>query len=306
MTDIGFKASVRLQNVFNTEDVDLAFLTKYPTIKVLRKAASTVVTDGSGNGTRTIPHNFGFSPSYQVFLKGTASWQQSLSGVDASSYSNAYFANPPNASNWFSNMYYIHPYTDDNNFYVQVAGGPASTTINFVYYLFLDLAEEYTGAVSNGENSVGTKFSRATKNVLERKPYQYTYTSEGRSLRFNPTKSGDLSMSLPELFGSLLTDPDPEEAVYGEVTHGLGYPPFYLAYFEKASSPNYLYETNRYSLDDFDNVVEIIDSWCDATRIRFSWWRQALKNPAPLTSTTWDEDTMTIKYLIFDEDLSDT
>ena len=83
------------------------------------------------------------------------------------------------------------------------------------------------------------------------------------------------------------------------------YPPFYLGFVVSSDSTGILRIANISEISGapptFSGVdVKCIDSWCDSTRIRFSFWRKAVY----ADDITWSAETLTFKCLIFEENLN--
>lgn len=304
MGNYGIKIGLPGQDVRTAEDKDIAFSSKYNTLKIFKSGTASVTTNGSGNGSVDVGHGLGFSPGFFVWRKGTASWQSENAGdIDSSSYANAYFPNPGCPNNWIAYHERSLCYSDNQNLTIEMDQAGASTTYNFGYYIFADLAEAYNNESQKGTNDYGIRIATPGKNALEQKDFQLGFSSRFRALQYNLVKSGTTTLTLPAIYGSQVTDPSPEEACYAEITHGLGYPPFFLAYFKSGSGSAYeIPYAEKSPLIDlgYDYTIKVIDSWCDSTRIRFSFLRRAYFD----SDDSWSEETITIKYLIFNEDLS--
>lgn len=305
MGNFGFKIALPGQDALTAADKDLVYSSKYNSLKLVTKGTIDITTNGSGIGSGNVTHNLGFSPTFHVFRKGTADWRRNnKSSIDNSTYANAYFPNPGNENNWIPFHQTSRVYSDTTKLYFYIEGDN-STTYTFVYFIFADLADSYDQNSPFGTNDFGIKIAQPGKDALEQKDFQLGLTSKFRPLQYNHVKSQVIQISLPLLFPSQYSDSEPEEAVYGEVIHGLGYPPFYLGFFSDSSSGNSAAETNeanQSALIDLGlgGLVRCVDSWCDATRIRFSFWRKAFYE----ADDSWSASTLTIKCLIFNEKLN--
>lgn len=304
MGNFGIKIALPGQDALTVADKDLVFSSKYNTLKIVSKGTVNITTNGSGIGSTTIAHNLGFAPTFQVFRKGTADWRRNnKSSIDNNTYSNAYFPNPGNENNWIPYHAETKAYTDDTNLTISIIGAN-STTYTFIYFIFMDLGVNFTGDSPLGSNDFGLKIAQPGKDAFDQKDYQLGFSSRFRPLQYNHVKSGTMTIALPALFGSKYSDSTPESAAYAEVTHGLGYPPFFLGFY-KSSLESVAQESNnatQSALIDLGlgGLNSVYDSWCDATRIRFSFWRKAFY----VADDSWSTETFTIKYLIFNEDLS--
>ncbi len=300
---LGIGISQKDINIFEATALQKVFSTDINTLKIYSKALVTITTDGSGIGSVTIPHNFGYAPTFFVFRKGTASWQRNNAGsIDSGSYPNAYFPNAGEKNNWI-NQPEIQYTSDEDNFYISIIGAN-STAYNFVYFIMADLAEEYDSDSPNGTHHFGIKMGQPGHSVLNKKDFQLAWSTRFRAMEYIAQKSGSVQISLPELFGQQVSDTAPEEAVYADINHGLGYPPFFLAFVDFGFGSMQEIPTEAFSaLIDLGlgGLNQTIDSWCDATRIRFSFWRKAYFE----SDDFWSQTTITIRYLIFKEDLTD-
>jgi hypothetical protein len=304
MKNYGIKVAQSGDDVLSVADKGLVFSSKYNTLKIFKKGEKTITTNGSGIGSGTVAHNLGYAPTFHVFRKGTASWQRNnAASIDSSTYTNSYFPNPGTPHNWIN--YHASSRISSNstnlNFYIQ---GANNTSYTFTYFIFFDLAEEYTDNAPVGSSNYGIKIAQPDKDVFDQKDFQLGFSSRFRPLNFNNVKSNTITISLPAIAPSFV-DQEPEEAVYAEITHGMGYPPLFFGMFKYSSGTvarETSYGSNSSSLDlGLGGLIETIDSWCDSTRIRFSFWRKAYYE----ASDSWTAQTLTIKYLIFNEDLSD-
>jgi len=302
----GIKVAQKGINVLtNTDSENLIFSSGSNSLKVLAKGEISITTDGVGVGVGVIEHGLGFAPTLNIFRKGTTAWQrQNPSEVDAVPHPNAYFSNPGTPHNWINYHSNTRVYSDEENLTIYVEGA-AGTTYTFLYYIFADLAEEYEGDTPIGAVKTGIKIAFPGGNAATQKVFQLGFSSRFRALKYNPVKSQTLELSLPKIYGSAIDDPTPEEAQYGEIIHGQGYPPFFLAFF-KFGSENVAHEVgfgtkSPYMDLGYDFLEQCVDSWCDATRIRFSFWRKAYF----VSGDEWPAETLSIKCLVFDEDLSD-
>lgn len=305
MGNHGIKFGLPGQNLLTAEDKNIVWSSKYNSLKVVTKGTIDITTNGSGIGSGSIAHNLGFSPTFHVFRKGTADWRRNnKSEIDNSTYANAYFPNPGNENNWL-NFHATTQVNSDNtnlNFYIEAEN---NTTYTFTYFIFADLSVLSNNNSPFGQNNFGMKVAQPNKDAREQKDFQLGFTSKFRPLQYNHVKSQIVTMNLPLLFPSQYSDSQPEEAVYCEVTHGLGYPPFFLGFFKDSSAGNSLAETNEANQSPLidlglGGLIRCVDSWCDATRIRFSFWRKAYYE----ADDSWSASTLTVKCLIFNEDLT--
>lgn len=296
--DYGLKISTPNNSVETQSDAALAFTSKYPSLKLIKSGDLSVTTDGSGNGTNQVAHNLGFAPAYFAFQKKTVQWTT----LDASSYSNGYVSDPGIGNQWGGGYHhYLHVYTDGTNVYLQAKGAAVSTTYTIHYLLFMDLAESYSGNDVAVGNDYGFKVSRDGIDVRSAKQHQLSYSSRYKTIQYYDVSYKTTTLTLPIMYASPIDTPQ-EEGTYVDINHGLGYPPFFMAFFRRdvgdAISFSVPFIGVNSSTDDWDYGVA---SFCDATRVRISFWR---KSTWGLFVEEWPAETITIKVYIFTEDLS--
>lgn len=74
MGNYGIKASKVGVDVSTADDQELIITSKRNCLKLDEIATTTVVTDGSGNGTRTIAHGLSFEPVVIPLLEYSSNW----------------------------------------------------------------------------------------------------------------------------------------------------------------------------------------------------------------------------------------
>jgi hypothetical protein len=307
MGDFGFATAKKDINVLtNIDPNNLIFSSKYNTLKVLAKANTTVSTNGSGNGLTQIEHGLGYAPAYYIYRKGTATWQRENNvSPFSTTHANAYSSNVGMGNSWFPSNDAIEVYTDETYLYIEASSAQANTTYNFLYIIFSDLAQSFNEESTLGSSSVGIKIAREGNNVLESaQHFKMAFSTRFRSLKYIPEKSSTTSLTLPLIFSSA-SDTSSQEATYVDINHGLGYPPFFLAYFTGDTFTDALETGMGFPLTDVGSPFYEVSSFCDATKIRITFFR--LASYGVFTGVqTLQQETINIKYLIFDEDLSDT
>lgn len=290
MNNIGVKTSAD-KSIFTDKDHELTMSSKFTAFKIFK--TGVVQTDGSG--FVEVKHGLGFTPTFSVFRMGSATWQETLTGVDSNTYNNVYFPSLTGHHSWVANQNLVETSTSINSLYIESGGA----NIYYKYYIFYDLGQFFSDVPGSNLGNQGLKVSFNNKNVLTSGDYNMGFTSKYKILQFNKFKSGQTQMTLPALKGSQFSDPTPQEATYLDIFHGMGYPPFFLAF---NIDPSYSSTIWREIPDNGDSAVGVVDkvsSWCDATRIRISWWRKT----SYATGVSHNATTITIKWLIFDEDL---
>lgn len=306
MSDYGLKVSNAGQDVGTATDRDLQFTTDYSTLKFYQAGTARVT---SGNGTITIPHNLGFAPAFYVWRKTTAQ-NTFLSG--GTTYPNSYI--PVGVPNSWDNLGfsskvssgYIHAFSDNTNLNIAVSGAAAGT-YDFKYYTLVDLANDYSGT-SITKSGYGFKASKPGIDVTTAKEYELCYSSEYKALQYYDVSSSTSSLSMPNATASLMST-EVQGGDFVDFNHGLGYQPFYLAYYSIYPSTGSAAE--HYEIPDFSlsrttgQNFEMISSFCDSTKVRISWWKMAYFN-ALEESVNDLGGTLNIKLMVFTENLSNT
>jgi hypothetical protein len=297
----GLKVSSRSNNVDTEIDKNLAFTSKFSTLKILKAGNLSVTTDGSGNGTAYYTHSLGFAPAYFASQKRTVQW----SYLDSTSYSNAYVPDPGTANQWGSDYHHaLHVYTDSTKIYLQAKNAQASTTYTIHYVLLIDKAQDYTGSDMSLVNDYGLKVSHPGIDVTQAKSFEMSYSTRFKSLQYYSENYKYQNLTLPTMWASLVDNPV-EEGTYVDINHGLGYAPLFLAFFRSQSiNTSYSIAVPYVGVNGQDLFSYGVGAFCDATRVRISFWRKSylyLGSPSP--NYNYDE-TITVKCYIFTEDLS--
>lgn len=300
MGDYGIKISPRGSNVQTVTDKDTNFTSKFNTLKILAYGDISLTTDGSGNGSAAVSHGLGFAPGFYVFRKGTAN--NSL--LDASSYANAFFPDPEMDNLWLSETFTI--YSTSASLIISASGLSHSTTYNFRYYILIDLAETFVGdAVIDLSRNLGMRVSKAGVDVLTGQLYDMVYSQSFKSLQYYTESYKVQALTLNEL-NSTIIDTPAKEGTYVDIMHGLGYPPFFLAFVED-STINYLTPYNRYvgNVSMSGYTEERYNSFCDADRIRLTFYREIRSNSTyPNGFHDLSQKTITFKCFVLTEDLT--
>src|SRR3990167_1062626 len=260
-------------NVLTATDKDLAFTTKYKILKLFAWGNTTITTNGSGDGSVTITHGLGFAPSFFVFRKGTAQF----TFLDASSYTNSFWPLGARCKWSDDNLdHALHVYSDSTNLIIEAKGATASKTYTFRYYILVDLAEDFSGSdLLDLSNQFGTKFSPTGVDVLTAKEYQLVYSTKYKALQYYDESFKTHSLTLPGIWASSV-DQSPQEGTYVDINHGLGYPPFYLAFFKSDRfQTDTLIQVPFMGLNNIDVINYEVSGFCDSTRVRLSFYRLA-------------------------------
>lgn len=291
MGDYGIMVSEAGDNVL-TQIYDTAkFSTKYSTLKIYSSGNTSFTTNGSGVGSVEISHGLNYAPAFYVFNKD--SYQDTF--FEATTYSNCYF--PIGVYSQFD------VYSTNSVLHIGGTGLSASTTYYFRYYILVDLAQEFSSTSGIATtNDYGFKVSKPGVDVLTGDEYEMAYSSKYKSLQFYKESFQSETLTLPGYTASIVDD-DPEAGTYVDFNHGLGYPPFFLAFFHSTimTDANQYQELPWYYLTGSDQLNSTIYGWADATRIRI-----ILKNYAYITPSNYPalSETATIKLYIFTENLN--
>lgn len=302
--DYGLKVSKLGDDVGTaTLNRDLQFTSKFSGLKLYQAGTASFTTDGFGNGSAVIDHDLGFAPAYFVWRKLTAQ-NTELSGT--TTYPNSYI--PVGVPSVWENITYsskgfggyIHSYTDSSSLYIIANEANSSTNYIFKYYYLVDLANEYSGTMASITTAdYGFKVSKDGVDVKTAKEYELGYSSKYKALQYYDVNSQTASLTLPFATASVIDTPV-TGGVYHDFEHGLGYPPFYLAYYgDSVEIPDYNFSRTT------GNTFELISSFCDSTRIRISWWNASYINIFgealnPLGGT------LNVKVMVFTENLAST
>jgi hypothetical protein len=298
MGNYGLKISTPNQNVLTQTALNRAFTSDKPSLKLIEAGDLSVTTDGSGNGTNQVAHNLGFKPAFFAFQKKTVQWTT----LDAASYSNSFVPDPGIANQWGGDYHhFLHVYTDGTNIYLQAKGAAASTTYTIHYLLFVDLAESYSGNDIEVDNDIGLKVSRSGIDVLKAKQHELAYSSRYKTIQYYDVNYKTTTLTLPIMYASPV-DTSQQEGTYVDINHGLGYPPFFLAFFRRDVGDAISFAVPFLGVNSSTDVWDYgVAGFCDATRVRISFWR---KSDWGLFVENWPAETITLKVYIFTEDLS--
>ena len=301
----GIKVSPAGTSVDLVIDKNSRLNSKFSTFKAYKFDTISFSLDGSGNYTYTIPHDLGYAPAFDVFIKGTASF----SFLTATTYSNAWW-NIGGSNRWFSqdDAGGLFAYSDSSNLYIQAIGVFKGGTITAKYYIYVDQIEEYQSPSNIAHTSdYGIKTSLTGFDVSTAQEYKMGFSSKYKSLQYfsESIKSGDIT--LPAMWASFV-DTDTEEATYIDFEHGLGYAPYFQAFFAPSAgvlrevpySENDVFYSGSYTSDP----VYEVSAWCDETRIRVTFWRRsAWLSPDSEANRYFSAQTINVTVIPFAERL---
>lgn len=290
------------ENVQTTAIADMRFISLLGALKIYTKGTISLTTNGSGDATGSTAHNMGYSPGVFAYRKATARWDF-LSG--STEYTNAYF--PIGSYNDYVKddtlHHAIHAYADEDNVYIQVKGGKANTTMNFVYILLVDQSEAFSDADGIVSDEYGYKSSKSGIDVKTAKEYQLGFSSQYKILQYHEVSKKSETLTFNNIFASLL-DTSVKQGSYVDFLHGLGYPPLVLPFAIATNATGArLTKLPFTSNNSIDAPNTIISYFVDATRIRVYWWRSSTHFAGNLLDNRPSE-TLTIKCLPFTESLA--
>lgn len=302
----GIKVAPAGFDVKTVTDVNSRFTSKFRYMKVYKWDTVTFTTDGSGDYTKEIAHDLGFAPAFDVFVKGTASFPF----LTATTYSNSWF--PIGGSNrWFDQNEAggLFAYSDVNKLYIQAKGVFKGETITVKYYLLVDPIQEFTSSSNIAmTGDYGMKISETGHEVRTADEYNMLFSTKYKSLQYFKESIKEETLTLPEMWASYV-DQEVEEATYVDFTHGLGYAPYFQAYFIPTGSVlrEIPYSENGVIYDSgyFSDTIFEVSAWCDATRIRVTFWRKSSWiAPDWEVNQAFSEQTITVRVVPFAENLA--
>lgn len=299
-------AGIKIGNNLNTDtDLDLKFTTKYSSLKLYRWEDVEFTTDGSGNGSVTVPHDLGYTPIVQVWGKHTASF----SFLSATTYPNAYsLLGSHNSYRPYGNG--ISYYADADEVVIQAVaiggfggGVTPSTLYQFRLLLWVDLSEDFAGeSTIDLPNDWGFKVSESGVNVFAGQEYQMHYSSKYRGVQYYPNHLLESSLTLPEMWASTVDD-YVQEATYVDFNHSLGYPPLFAVFSDLGDSS--IYEMPFTEIEPvgltYEGLSEV-SAWCDSSRVRVLFHRES-ELQSGTAGAIYPAKTINIYVVIFAESL---
>ncbi len=309
--DYGIKISVPNIQVELASDIESLFSSKFSTLKILSWGNLSLTTDGSGNGTASVNHNLGYTPAHFIFRKGTASF----SFLDTNTYANAFTPVTQDQSIWMGNSVF-NVYSTTTQLVVSASAQTANTTYTFRYYLLVDLAESYSGASGISlQNDSGMKVSKPGQDVKSAPEYQMVYSNKYKSLQYYDVGYKTQLLSLPEV-DCTLNDTPQTAGTYLDIMHGLGYPPFFLAWADGPLLGSGVGQTGNFLIpfyQDYGNYAagktgyRSLDGFSDANRVRISLVEQVgcnMLSGGGNGNNSLAAISATIRCVVFTEDLT--
>jgi len=276
---------------------NLVFSSDFKTPKIYTSGDFSITTDASGNATSSVAHPLNYAPGFYIFRKGTTK----ANIMDASTHANVFTPNNETFDVWWDHSQDLGCYSDTSSLKYIASGAGINTTYDFRHYLLLDPSET-TNASGDFESLFGIRTTMAGFDALTGKIYQTGIDSKYNTFSYHKGLMGSYNLTLPAVFASAISDTDVEEGTYVDIYHGLEFAPFYIAYMEIGAE---LYEIPmaRAWSDISLDYYWAVNSWCDSTRVRLSFWRRCNHNLFSFPNSL-SEETVTVKWIISKEALS--
>lgn len=308
MSNYGIKIG---DNVVTDTNQLLKFTSKYPSLKLYQWGDAQFTTNGSSEGSVSIPHDLSYAPMVVVWRKLTAQY----TFLSATTYPNAYI---------YDGAYNSYAPTDFNlcsrvkadTTQITISNHPAigsplsggnqpNTTYNFRYMIFVDKSQAFNTA-SNIDltGDYGFKVSKDGKNVFTNEEYDMAYSSKYKAVQYYDNHIVESSLTLPAMWASAY-DSSVEEATYVDFNHNLGYVPYFFVYTDAGTSNWYqipymrLYDAGEFTLSGQEEV----SAWADSSRVRVTYSRKSYWT-STLDGHQFSANTINIKCIIFTEDLT--
>jgi hypothetical protein len=227
------------------------------------------------------------------YIPGYFEPQLTIYFEEAADFPNVYAPNPNNPNPDVPDFYNSIVYADKQKIYFRMDNASPSTTYEFKYYVFADLIDNSGGTAPPGTKNTGLKMTPLPKDIRDAQLFEQSFTSRLRTLKIDPALVGTKVISLPALTTG-------EQTVSFDITHGFGYPPYFMAFYNSdITNPTWHLEIPGYYLDGLDNVAFKVYHWCDPVKIRISAWR--FRHPL---GSNLAAEKITVKYYIFRENLA--
>jgi len=243
----------------------------------------------------------GYAPAFFILRKGTA---QNTLMSGATEYANAFF--PLGLNKYFKDdayTWFIHPYADTTKLYIEARNAKPSTTMNFRYYILVDLSQVFSGADGVAHRVThGLKIAREGFNVQTAKEYQLAFSSEYKIAQYHAVNCKTETLTLPAMFASY-HDQDVEEATYVDIVHGLGFAPLPIIHaYGSYTTSGILRETPITTIGPIDNWSGSISWFSDSTRVRIYFWRSSIYSV--LGTESFPAETITLRAYLLAENLA--
>lgn len=295
--DYGIKIG---SDVSSNSDLDLNFTSKYSSLKIYQWGDAQFTTNGSGDGSVNVNHDLNYAPIVIVYQKLTPTWSgggESIPNGSANSFCRT------GVANWYAggvDNANIDVYTTTSDFTIEGSLIDVSTTYYFRYYILVDLSQAFSSASNislTGDH--GFKVSKEEKSVLTAEEYDMAYSSKYKALQYYSNHIVEETLTLPAMFASPI-DTYVDEVAYVDFNHNYGYPPLYYIY--AGDSPLNLLTSAPFTDFTGNNISYNVAGFCDSSKVRVYFWR-ASRNIAGTTDVVWATTTITIKCIMFSENL---
>ncbi len=252
MSDFGVKMSTDNVNVKTATATQTRYSSKWANLKLYTVLSVNVsVSAGTPNGTANVANPLSYAPFFIAFISSKDSTSQ---------YRLANQTDLSIAWEQDTNLTGCTVEYDANNtrFNVSVASaGGGSYTYNFRIVVFIDKLTGTAASVASG-GDLGVRVSNSTKPVRSAADTDLSMTSEFKNLTVNidGTPGADVTWN-----GSAYTP---------NVTHGLGYVPIFLCWFQPTGDATWGSRfLNVPTTNTFNAVFQYIEAWADTDKLYF-------------------------------------
>jgi len=297
----GIKVSKPGYDATTASSKNLVYSSDFKTPKIYTLGDFSITTDANGNATSGVAHGLEYAPGFYVFRKGTTK----ANVMDGSTHANAFTPNNETFDVWWDYSQKLGCHTDTSAIYFKATSAAGSAGYDFRYYVLLDPSEE-TAASGEAGATYGLRTTQAGFDALTGKVYQSGIDSKYNTFSYHDGLVGSYNLTLPTAWASQFSDPDVEEGTYVDIIHNLSYPPFYLACVEinnQGSLELHEIPAAWFYTDVSTDFFWAVNSWCDDTRVRLSFWRRC-KYYGYQFPNGFSEQTVTVKWIICEEPLN--
>ena len=246
MTDYGIKISQEGYDVNTADPSQLIYSSKWSNFKIYEILTCVVTLTGSNTeGSNTVANTLPYSPVYFSYVNSSTipnKWRIALMGGTVSM---------PDDNDWGGVVVNYRPATDDFSCYISHIGS-GTRTFTFKIILFVD------------------KFSGVSSLLTSDGDYGLKVSKDGF-----PTSANDTDLSTTSKFSNLtIIISDTKDASYptDSVTHGLGYVPIFLVWFDMPEKVGFQ-DAGWYPVPtsgSFGPGSQHIEAWVDDDKIYFS------------------------------------
>lgn len=307
MGDLGIKISKKGVNVTEALDKELVMSSKFSALKVVKSGFLKLVCDGSGVAKDGIRHGLGYAPGHIAMVVGTASW----TFMDASTHANAFIPHVGVPNYWTGSVlnHALDSYTTKDELIVEAvaAADNANKTILVKYLIFADPAQGISNVGSANKAFFGLNVSQEGYEVKEANQQQLAYSSKYKTIQYYPSHITNYNLTLPAMWASRI-DTEVEEGTYVDFYHNLGYPPLFLFWYHTDNfiDPTTIQMGPFYMENAIDLIAWEIGGFCDATKVRISFWRKSMYAFEDVQDDYTHNETVNIRLFVFAEDLRRT